>query len=159
MEILIALHVLAAILFLGPITVAVSSFQTKAVRAAEGESTAYGAAETLASITKNYGLLSLIVPVIGLTIFLTDMATYGKMGQFHASILLSVIAWALLFFLIIPKQQKALDALRAQATDAPASTKAVDTADFDWAKTKSQLSMFGGIFSLLWVIIAVLMFI
>lgn len=149
MNFLIALHVLAAILFLGPVTVAVSSFQVKALKASEGDVASHGAAQTLANITKNYGMLSAIVPVIGITIFLTDMATYGKMGQFHASILLAVIAWALLFFLIVPRQQKALDVLANPGAEG----------SFDWAKMKSQLSMFGGIFSLLWVVIAILMFI
>lgn len=149
MNFLIALHVLAAILFLGPVTVAVSSFQVKALKASEGDVASRGAAQTLANITKNYGMLSAIVPVIGITIFLTDMAAYGKMGQFHASILLAVIAWALLFFLIVPRQQKALDALANPGAEG----------SFDWAKMKSQLSMFGGIFSLLWVVIAILMFI
>lgn len=150
-SLLIAIHVIAAILLIGPVTVAVSSYQGQMLAAHNGEASALGSARTLHGITTNYGYISAIVPVVGIAVFLTDLSTYGKQGQFHASILLAIIAWALLFFLIIPRQKASLDALGSEQAGA--------ATEFDFAKAKKQLSMYGGIFSLLWVIVAVLMFI
>jgi len=154
--ILIALHVLAAVLFLGPVTVAVSSFHAQALKARGGDTRAAGAATVLHKLTSTYGMLAAIVPLLGVAIMMTDGA-YWKQGQFHAAIALAVIAWVILILLIIPRQKKMMGSLGL-----------LDPADHDpetdvlseekWAKTKSQLSMFGGIFSLLWVVMFVLMF-
>ncbi|MCQ9352001.1 DUF2269 domain-containing protein [Corynebacterium sp. 153RC1] len=149
---LILLHVIAAILFLGPVTVAVSTFHARAYEASQGSEQAKGAARNLLKITRTYGTLSLLVPLIGFGVMFTG--DYWSDGKFHASIALSVIAWALLLFVILPRQQKlagALGILEADEQEAKAYT--VD----NWDKEKSQLSMFGGIFSLLWVIVAILM--
>ncbi|MFS0468796.1 DUF2269 domain-containing protein, partial [Corynebacterium striatum] len=83
---------------------------------------------------------------LGIAVFLTDLAAYKSDIQFHIAILLAVIAWCLLFFLIIPKQKKAVAALEGAG--------AVDVEG-----TKKQLSAFSGIFNLLWMICAILMFI
>lgn len=169
-SLLIALHVIAAIIFLGPVTVAVSTFQVHAVKAANGNAHAIGAAQALHRVTSTYGFLSAIVPVLGVAVFITDIPTFGAMPRFHVSILLAIIAWALLFFLILPRQRKALISLGVAADDVDATESAANasaaapganTADdgVDLTKTKKQLSMFGGIFSALWLIIAVLMFV
>src|SRR5699024_4321009 len=79
-------------------------------------------------------------------IFLTNLSAFGSQGRFHISILLSAVAWILLIAMIIPRQKKTLAALES-------GSKAVD-----FAKEKKQLSMFGGIFNLLWIITALLMF-
>ena len=154
--ILIVFHVLAAVLFLGPVTVAISTFQTQAVKAQAGDTRAAGAASVLHKLTSTYGMLAAIVPLLGVAIMMTDGA-YWKQGQFHAAIALAVIAWIILLLLIVPRQKKMMGSLGL-----------LDPADHDpetdvlseekWAKTKSQLSMFGGIFSLLWVVMFVLMF-
>nr|WP_234039068.1 DUF2269 domain-containing protein [Corynebacterium pygosceleis] len=160
------LHVLAAIVFLGPVTIAVSMFQGRARAAHDGDRAATGSAALLHRITKTYGFLSLLVPLLGLGLFFTDTA-FLKDGRFHASILLSVIAWGILFFLIIPRQ-KVLMADLGVATDDddPAAalnvgkdTGAGTSTTVDWTATTKKLSMFGGIFSLLWFIVAVLMMI
>lgn len=155
--ILIVLHVLAAVLFLGPVTVAVSTFQTRAVNAHAGNARAAGAASVLHKITSLYGMLAALVPLLGVAVMLTDSA-YMTQGRFHAAIGLAVVAWIILLLLIIPRQKKMMGALGL-----------LDAADLDpekdvlseeaWGKTKSQLSMFGGIFSLLWVIMLVLMYV
>ncbi|MEJ5928123.1 DUF2269 domain-containing protein [Corynebacterium sp. H128] len=152
--IMIALHVLSAVLFLGPVTVATSSFQVKALAAHNGDDAARGAAKLLHQISTTYGMLSLLVPLLGVGVFMMDSA-YMKQGQFHAAIGLSVIAWALLFFLILPRQKKLMAGLGLlDADEMPANPEVAD-----WKKAKGQLSMFGGIFALLWLITAVLMFI
>ncbi|VTQ82074.1 hypothetical membrane protein [Corynebacterium pseudotuberculosis] len=150
---LIILHVLTAVLFLGPVTVAVSSFQSRAIEAHNGNATAKGSALTLYKITQTYGMLSLLVPLIGFAVMFTN-DSYWSDGRYHASIALAVVAWAILIFLIMPRQKKLAGALGLLEADE------LETGNFeisDWNKAKSLLSMFGGIFSLLWVIIAVLM--
>ena len=95
------IHVLAAVLLLGPVTVAVSQFQVQALKTHEGDTTAGGAARMLYRITQTYGMLSLLVPLVGFAIMFTG--DYWHNGRFHASLLLSVVAWALLLFVIAPK--------------------------------------------------------
>ncbi|WP_053544620.1 hypothetical protein [Corynebacterium deserti] len=154
--IMIALHVIAAILFLGPATVANSQFHVRAYDAHNGNTQAAGSAKTLFKISQSYGMLSLIVPLLGIAIMLLDWSFYKSEGQFHAAIALSVITWALLLFVIFPRQKKMMGALGLLESDEQAA-KSYEIAN--WDKAKSQLSMFGGIWSLLWVIIAILMFI
>lgn len=151
----VILHVLTAVLFLGPVTVAVSSFQGRAVRAHEGDAEAVGTARLLYKITNTYGTLSVLVPILGVAVMFTNNA-YWQMGQFHASIVLAVVAWALLLFLIIPRQKNMLGTLDLLEPE-EVEDKPHEVAD--WAKAKSRLSMFGGLFSLLWVVILVLMFV
>lgn len=147
----VVLHVLAAVLFLGPVTVAVSTFHTRAYEAYKGNETAKGAAKNLLRISQTYGILSLLAPLFGFALMFTG--DYWSEGKYHASILLAVIAWALLFFIILPRQRTMAAALGIAEADDKAP------ADLDWDKSKSQLSMFGGIFSLLWVIVLILMLI
>ena len=155
---MLILHVVAALLLLGPVTVAVSTFHVRAREAHNGNDLARGSVRTLFTITKTYGLISLIVPLLGVGLLLSNMS-YLREGRFHASILLSVIAWGVLFFLIIPRQKKMMSALGLSDDDDDVpSEKHVDAATIEnWDKAVSQLSMFGGIFSALWVIVAILM--
>ncbi len=153
---MIAIHAIAAILFLGPATVANSQFHVRAFDAHNGNTQAAGSAKTLFKISQSYGMLSLLVPLLGIAIMLLDWSFYKSEGQFHAAIALSVITWALLLFVIFPRQKKMMGALDLLEDD----EQAAKTYEIEnWDKAKSQLSMFGGIWALLWVIIAVLMFI
>ena len=99
---MLILHVVAALLLLGPVTVAVSTFHVRAREAHNGNNLARGSVRTLFTITNTYGLISLIVPLLGVGLLLSNMS-YLREGRFHASILLSVIAWGILFFLIVPR--------------------------------------------------------
>lgn len=148
----VILHVLAAVLFLGPVTVAVSTFHVRAYDAHKGNDAAKGIAKGLFRISQSYGLLSLLVPLLGLGLMFTG--DYWSQGKFHASITLSAIAWALLFFVILPRQRKMAAALGIGEADDKTPAE-----DLNWAKAKSQLSMFGGIFNLLWVVVLILMLI
>lgn len=148
----IVLHVLAAVLFLGPVTVATSTFHVRAYDAHKGNEAAKGAAKNLLRISQTYGILSLLVPLLGLVLMFTG--DHWSDGKFHASITLSLIAWALLLFVILPRQRKMAGAL---GIGDPEDAAAADS--LNWDKAKSQLSMFGGIFALLWVIVLVLMMI
>ncbi|QGU04312.1 DUF2269 domain-containing protein [Corynebacterium comes] len=153
--ILIALHVLAAVLFIGPVTFAVSTFHVQAMKARGGDARAAGAAKILHKLSSTYGVLAAVVPLLGVTIMFTNSA-YWSQGQFHIALPLAVVAWIILLVLIIPRQKKmmgALGLLDAADHDPEADTVA------DWDKARKQLSMFGGIFSLLWLIMFVLMYV
>lgn len=152
---MIILHVLAAILFLGPVTVATSSFHVRATAAQAGDERAAGSAQTLYSITQNYGVLSLLVPLLGVGIMLLDAGVYFTQYRFHAAIVLALAAWAVLLFLIFPRQKKMMGALGLlEADELAAKSYEVE----NWDKARSQLSMFGGIWALLWVLTAITMF-
>lgn len=155
---MLILHVVAALLLLGPVTVAVSTFHVRAREAHNGNDLARGSVRTLFTITNTYGLISLIVPLLGVGLLLSNMS-YLREGRFHASILLSVIAWGILFFLIVPRQKKMMAALGLSDDDdgVPSEKRTGEATIENWDKAVSQLSMFGGIFSALWVIVAVLM--
>lgn len=108
--ILIALHVLSAVLFIGPVTIAVSTFHGQAVKAHRGDARAAGAAQVLHKLTNVYGILAALVPLLGVAIMFTDSA-YLSQGQFHAAIAIAVVAWIILLLLIIPRQKKMMGAL------------------------------------------------
>ncbi|AHI20335.1 MAG: DUF2269 domain-containing protein [Corynebacterium casei] len=146
-SLLIAIHVLAAVLLMGPVMITVSAYQGQMMKAKDGDTKALGAATTLHRLTSQYGPLSAIVPVAGIAVFLTNLSAFGSEGRFHISILLAVIAWVILIAVIIPRQKKTLAALEG-------GDQVVD-----FAKEKKQLSMFSGIFNLLWIITALLMFV
>lgn len=154
--VLIVLHVLAAVLFLGPVTVATSTFQVQAVKAHAGDTRAAGAATVLHKLTNLYGILAALVPLLGVAIMMTDSA-YWSDGRFHIAITLAIIAWIILLLLIIPRQKKMMGALGLlDPADHDPETDVLSAEKF--GKTKSQLSMFGGIFALLWVIMLILMY-
>lgn len=153
--VVIILHILAAILFLGPVTVATSSFHVRAAEANNGDTEAAGAAKNLYKITQNYGVFSLLVPLLGVAVMFTDVGYYFQQYQFHAAIVLSLLAWAVLLFLIFPRQKTMMGALGFLEPDELAAKSYEVT---DWNKAKSQLSMFGGIWALLWVLTAITMF-
>ena len=132
----IFLHVAAAIVLLGPVCISTSIYQTQLL----------GAARNLHNITNTYGYISALVPVLGLAVFLSDIETFKSQVNFHIAILVAIIAWCLLFFLILPKQRTAQAALESG-----------DTANL--GSIKKSLSAFGGVFNLLWIICLILMYI
>ena len=145
-SLLIFLHAFAAILLVGTVCISTSAFPGQLAKAASGDASAAGAAGVLNKITSTYGYISAIVPVIGLAVFLTDLNYYKSQVQFHIALLLAVIAWVILLVVVIPKQNQAMSAIAA-----PGSA--------DVAKLKKQLAMFSGIFNLLWVVCAILMYV
>ena len=162
-DVVLIAPVVAAILLLGPVTVAISMFPRLALAARDGEAGTVGAARTMHAITRTYGLFSLAVPLLGVGVMFTDLGYYMKAGALHASILLAIIAWALLYFVITPKQAVMMAGLGVagedELADDPDFRKRADkAANLDWKKAKGQLAMFSGIFSALWLITAVLMF-
>jgi len=134
-KILLSLHVLAAILAIGPVAVAASVFPRYlrlAAAADPAEDSAVGVARALHRICRVYALLGIAVPFFGL-------ATAGPLHVFGdawviISIVLTAAAAALLAAVILPGQRRALAALAAAPAAAagaagavPSGTEAADT--------------------------------
>ncbi|MFJ5225443.1 protease [Streptomyces sp. NPDC088400] len=164
---LLALHVLAAIVAVGPVTVAASMFPPGARRAmaAPGDPQALSAVSLLHRICRVYAGVGLAVIVFG-------FATAASMGVLTdawliTSIALTVAAAAVLIVLVLPGQETILADLEAAAETAPATVTAPVTAPAtdlvteptQKPKVTAQLAMYTGIFNLLWATVTVLMII
>ncbi|MEU9125340.1 hypothetical protein AB0C96_36845 [Streptomyces sp. NPDC048506] len=146
-KILLSLHVLAAIIAVGPVTVAASMFPAAVRRApVDGGGTGVLTVRLLHRICRVYAGVGLAVPVFG-------FATAGSMGVLRdvwliTSILLTAAAAGVLALLVLPRQQALLERLAAPADAAPEPVAHRATA---------QLAMLTGIFNLLWAVVTVLM--
>ncbi|MBE3012460.1 hypothetical protein IL992_25175 [Microbispora sp. NEAU-D428] len=147
----LAVHVLAAILAVGPVAVAASMFPSAVRRssdrgAAEQGTQAGGVAtlRVLHRICRVYAVAGLAVPVFG-------FATASSLGVLRdawviASILLTAAAAAILALAVLPRQ----DAVLARLTTA-------DPAPADAGGEVARLAMLTGVFNLLWAAVTVLM--
>ncbi|MET7699884.1 hypothetical protein [Streptomyces sp. NPDC005485] len=137
---LLAVHVIAAIVAVGPVTVAASLFPPSA-RKALADPDDVGAAETvrlLHRICRVYAAVGVVVPVFG-------FATASNMGVLGdawlvVSIALTALAALVLVALVLPRQNVFVDG----GGDPAAAVR---------------LAMFTGIFNLLWATVTVLMII
>ncbi|GAA2083956.1 membrane protein [Streptomyces albiaxialis] len=147
---LLSVHVLAAILAVGPITVAASMFP-RFVRTPEGEGDDppgqnLRTAGLLHRICRGYTVLGIAVPVFG-------VATGAQLGVLTdawllASVVLTAAAAALLLLVILPRQRRLLPAPTTEATAPTAEARRAGAA---------RLAMVTGIFNLLWAVVVVLM--
>lgn len=143
---LLSLHVLAAILTVGPVAITASMFPRTARRAlaAPDDASAAAAVRILHRITRVYAAVGVAVPVLG-------YATGASLGVLSdawliTSMVLTAAAAAVLILLVLPGQRQvveALDAPRPAAADGPGST--------------GRLAMHAGVFNLLWAVVVVLM--
>ncbi|MEY9949020.1 hypothetical protein [Kitasatospora sp. GAS1066B] len=152
---LLSLHVLAAIIAIGPVTVAASMFPRKAKAAlavAEDGGTAAAAdPEAAASvrllyrITQVYAVIGLAVPVLGIG----TAQVMGVMGSpwLITSLVLTAIAALVLMVLVLPRQEAVVSALAGEADADPVRA-------FGGLKL---LTMSTGLFALLWAVVTVLM--
>ncbi|NBE50933.1 hypothetical protein [Streptomyces boluensis] len=156
---LLSVHVLAAILAIGPITVAASMFPRYVRPAAAGaelpdEQHARTAA-LLHRVCRGYAVLGIAVPVFG-------VATGAQLGVLTdvwllASIVLTAAAAALLVFVILPGQQRLLGGPTDSGTETRTGT---GTGAGTLERTRAgaaRLAMVTGIFNLLWATVTVLM--
>ncbi|EPD68099.1 hypothetical protein [Streptomyces sp. HGB0020] len=139
-KVLLILHVLAAIVAVGPVTVA-ASMVPPAVRRAGTDPAAVSTVRLLHRICRIYSGIGIAVPAFG-------FATAGAMGVLGsgwliASIVLTTAAAGLLIAFVLPRQEELLGQLDAQQTIERSSTV--------------QLAMFTGLFNLLWATVTVLM--
>lgn len=138
---LLAMHVLAAIIAIGPVAVAAGMFTAAARRASADpdDEQALAAVRVLHRICRVYAVFGVAVPVFGL-------ATAGGMHVMGdpwliASIVLTGIAAAVLALLVLPRQRGILAGLGT----APGRHAA------------GRLAMYTGLFNLLWAAVTVLM--
>ncbi|MFF4243267.1 hypothetical protein ACFYY2_02185 [Streptomyces sp. NPDC001822] len=137
---LLAVHVLAAIVAVGPVTVAASMFPPAARRALAdpADPRASAVVQTLHRICRVYAGVGVAVPVFGLA----TAAGLGVLrdGWLIASMILTALAAAVLVLLVLPRQE-ALAVPDSPA--APGGTR--------------RLGMHTGLFNLLWATVTVLM--
>ncbi|MGI5155712.1 hypothetical protein [Microbispora sp. CA-102843] len=152
----LAVHVLAAILAVGPVAVAASMFPAAARRSTDRSTSDRGrsnqgtqtdgvaALRVLHRVCRVYAVAGLAVPVFG-------FATASSLGVLRdawviASILLTAAAAAVLALAVLPRQ----DAVLARLT-------AADPAPADAGGGVARLAMLTGVFNLLWAAVTVLM--
>jgi uncharacterized membrane protein len=140
----LTLHILAAILTVGPVTVAASMFRPLARRMLTAEAPEPGGLQVLHRITRGYAWASIAVPLFGFAV----AGSMHVMGEtwIIVSIALTFVAAAVLAFLVVPAQSAVL-------TGADAAPE-VRSGLVSKAKL---LSMTSGIFGLLWLVVLVLM--
>ena len=139
-KILLSIHVVAAILLIGPVAVTTSLFPRyvpQATLPSRGDRVERNleAAQMLHRVTRTYGRVALVVPVVGLVLAMVQ----GRASEIWivVAMALTAVAGALLILQIVPRQQHAL-----------------------WAPDDPQLrglTMLAGIFNLLWAAVVVLM--
>ncbi|MFC4030055.1 hypothetical protein ACFO3J_01060 [Streptomyces polygonati] len=147
---LLAVHVLAAIIAIGPVTVAASMFPAAARRAAgAGDSpAALSTVRVLHRICRVYAELGVVVPVFGFATA-SVMHVLGSVWLI-VSILLTAVAALVLGLLVLPSQHAILAGLTVPdpgTGSAPAAGRAVI----------ARLAMLTGVFNLLWATVTVLM--
>ncbi|MFI1537577.1 protease [Streptomyces anandii] len=180
---LLAVHVLAAIVAVGPVTVAASMFPPAARRALDPPPDGPRAADAVARVAtvellhricRVYAVVGVVVPVFG-------FATAKNMGVLGdawliASIVLTALAAAVLVVLVLPRQEAVVRGLlpegagvTAAAGDGPAAGATGVTAGVAAAaatvrgavtvtrRDTVRLAMFTGVFNLLWAAVTVLM--
>lgn len=180
-KILLSLHVLAAILAIGPVAVAASMFPrylrlAAAPAGGPGKGTPLTVAETLHRICRVYALAGLAVPFFGLALA-GPMHVFGQ-AWVIVSIALTAVAAALLAAVVLPGQSRALAALAPPGVDAAAAgsvpSSAAATGDgavaiaaqpraaiasdpAPVASLAGRLAMTTGMFNLLWAAVVVIM--
>lgn len=155
---LLAVHVIAAIVAIGPVTVAASMFPPAARRSlgAPDDADALATARLLHRICRVYAVVGVVVPVFG-------FATASNMGVLGdtwliVSIVLTALAAGVLALLLLPRQSAVLETAEGVGEMEEMEGTPGDGATGARAATV-RLAMFTGIFNLLWATVTVLMII
>lgn len=146
-NLLLVAHVGAAIMFLGPLTVAASLFPRHLAMSAS-DPAELGAARVLHRVSRAYATSSLAVPVLGLA--LAAQQDYLAEAWVLVSLGLFVVMSGLLFVLVVPAQRRLLDVVHG-AVGAHAAEGAPFGPDL------SRLRMATGLVPLVWLAILALM--
>jgi hypothetical protein len=151
----LSVHVLAAIIAIGPVAVAASMFPAAVRRAVSDSGDGHDLAvpRMLHRICRVYAVVGIAVPLLG-------FATAGSlhvMGDTWVivSIGLTAVAAGVLVVLVLPGQQSVLDGLTEPSpvpSAAPASLPSALS-----ARVPARLAMHAGTFNLLWAVVTVLM--
>lgn len=147
--VLLSLHVLAAVIAIGPVCVAASMFPAEARRALDGgPADAATRLRVLSRISRIYAAVGIAVPVFGLM----TAASMGVLSQAWVivSMGLTLVAALVLAFAVLPRQESLLADVTAQ----------IDTGIAAGAAARQQIGRLGmvtGVFNLLWATVTVLM--
>ncbi|MBF6329551.1 hypothetical protein [Nocardia transvalensis] len=138
-NLLLSIHVVAAIVFVGGSAVATSLFPRYAPLAEgadPGPERNRAVAAALHRITGTYAMLGLIVPVVGIALAFVQ----GRMGEIWITLAIALTACAagIITTIIHPMQRQALDSP-------------------DEGRRLRSLGMLAGIYNTLWLIVVVLM--
>ncbi|WP_433324238.1 DUF2269 family protein [Spirillospora sp. CA-294931] len=141
---LLSVHILASIVFIGPVTVAASMFPRYARAALEGGPGPRAAVGVLYRISRVYAVLGLAVPAFG-------VATGAQMDVLSepwllVSMALTAVAALILLLRVLPGQEAVIRALDADDPPPPAMARVV-----------ARLGMSSGLFALTWAVVVVLM--
>ncbi|MER7808251.1 DUF2269 family protein [Streptomyces sp900116325] len=145
-KLLLSLHVLAAVLAIGPVTVAASMFPgaLRSAHAEPGDGVALTNLLMLHRICRVYAVIGIAVPVFGFATA-SSLGVLGS-GWLITSIVLTAAAAAILALLILPAQDRALATAQTPGS-APGPRSA------------GRLAMHTGVLNLLWATVTVLMII
>ncbi|MFF5105291.1 hypothetical protein [Streptomyces sp. NPDC000134] len=137
-KLLLSLHVLAAVVAVGPVTVAASMFPPAVRRAGAGEP---GTVRLLHRICRVYAGAGIAVPLLGLA----TASAMGVLGDawLTASIALTAAAAGVLAVAVLPRQEELVERLDGGEAVERAATV--------------RLAMLTGVFNLLWATVTVLM--
>ncbi|MEV8371537.1 DUF2269 family protein [Kribbella sp. NPDC056861] len=145
-KLLLSLHVLAAIIFIGPVTVAASMFPPVARRELAADQPQTAVLRVLHRISNVYAIGGIAVPVFGIAVG----AGLGVLGEVWlvVSMALTALAAGVLVLAVLPVQAEVL-AVAGQDHETRAAL----------IPRARRLSMTTGIFGLLWATVTVLMII
>lgn len=150
-KLLLSVHVLAAILAVGPVTVAASTFPPAARAALRDPADAGSAARAgaLHRVCRVYAGVGLFVPAFGVA----TAASLGVLGDpwVVAAMALTLAAAGLLVLRVLPAQRSLVTAIASRSSGAAAD------ADATTASTMRRLPAAVGVFNLLWAVVVVLM--
>jgi hypothetical protein len=147
---LLAVHVLAAIVAIGPVTVAASMFPAAARRALTHTNTDRDLAvlRSLHRICRVYAIVGIAVPAFGLA----TASSLGVLGDtwLITSIALTAAAAGVLALLVLPRQQHILAAVPNPRPN-PGPNPGPEQ------RGPARLAMYTGMFNVLWAVVTVLM--
>jgi hypothetical protein len=142
-NVLLSVHVLAGIIFVGGSAVAASLFPRYAPVTGPAEAGHPEAGErnravavAMHRISRGYGIAGIVVPVVGIALALVQ----GRMSEMwiNVAMVLTIAAGVVLAWQIVPGQRVAL-------------------AEPDDGRRLRRLAMLAGIYNLLWAVVVVLM--
>ncbi|SEM62524.1 hypothetical protein [Nonomuraea pusilla] len=139
---LLSVHVLAAIVAVGPVTVAASMFPAAVRRAhaAGADPASVADVRLLHRVCRVYSVVGLAVPVFGFATA-SSLRVLGD-AWLIVSIVLTAAAAGVLALLVLPAQERLLAGLDGASTSRDAT---------------ARLAMLTGVFNLLWAVVTVLM--
>jgi uncharacterized membrane protein len=160
---LLAVHVLAAIVAVGPVTVAASMFPPSARKALAGpkDAQALSTVRVLHRICRVYATVGVAVPVFG-------FATAKNMGVLGdtwliVSIALTALAAVVLAALVLPRQTALIEGMEegvregGEGVGEGGEGTANPGASRVGRRVTARLAMFTGLFNLLWATVTILM--